>query len=65
MNAPFPAAETPATELPPLNLLIAAPRGFCAGVDRAIEIVEKALERVQGGAIQAAGNGGEQHGVSP
>jgi 4-hydroxy-3-methylbut-2-en-1-yl diphosphate reductase len=30
---------------PPLNLLIAAPRGFCAGVDRAIEIVEKALER--------------------
>jgi 4-hydroxy-3-methylbut-2-enyl diphosphate reductase len=26
-------------------LLIAAPRGFCAGVDRAIEIVEKALER--------------------
>ena len=29
----------------PLNLLIAAPRGFCAGVDRAIEIVEKALER--------------------
>ena len=28
-----------------LNLLIAAPRGFCAGVDRAIEIVEKALER--------------------
>jgi 4-hydroxy-3-methylbut-2-enyl diphosphate reductase len=26
-------------------LLIAAPRGFCAGVDRAIEIVERALER--------------------
>ena len=23
-------------ELPPLRLLIAAPRGFCAGVDRAI-----------------------------
>lgn len=45
MNAPFPAAEAPASELPPLNLLIAAPRGFCAGVDRAIEIVEKALER--------------------
>jgi 4-hydroxy-3-methylbut-2-enyl diphosphate reductase len=45
MNAPFPAADAPATELPPLNLLIAAPRGFCAGVDRAIEIVEKALER--------------------
>jgi len=29
----------------PLNLLIAAPRGFCAGVDRAIQIVELALER--------------------
>ena len=26
-------------------MLIAAPRGFCAGVDRAIEIVEKSLER--------------------
>ncbi|MGF1549560.1 MAG: 4-hydroxy-3-methylbut-2-enyl diphosphate reductase [Sphingomonadaceae bacterium] len=30
---------------PPLHLLIAAPRGFCAGVDRAIHIVELALER--------------------
>jgi 4-hydroxy-3-methylbut-2-enyl diphosphate reductase len=30
---------------PPLDLLIAAPRGFCAGVDRAIRIVELALER--------------------
>ncbi|HEX8669432.1 MAG TPA: 4-hydroxy-3-methylbut-2-enyl diphosphate reductase [Allosphingosinicella sp.] len=29
----------------PLTLLIAAPRGFCAGVDRAIRIVELALER--------------------
>ncbi len=28
-----------------LRLLIAAPRGFCAGVDRAIEIVELALVR--------------------
>ncbi|QXQ07254.1 4-hydroxy-3-methylbut-2-enyl diphosphate reductase [Sphingosinicellaceae bacterium] len=31
--------------LPPLNVLIAAPRGFCAGVDRAITIVERAIER--------------------
>jgi 4-hydroxy-3-methylbut-2-enyl diphosphate reductase len=31
--------------LPPLTLLIAAPRGFCAGVDRAIRIVELALQR--------------------
>ena len=30
---------------PTLTLLMAAPRGFCAGVDRAIKIVELALER--------------------
>jgi 4-hydroxy-3-methylbut-2-enyl diphosphate reductase len=30
---------------PPLRVLIAAPRGFCAGVDRAIQIVELALAR--------------------
>ena len=30
---------------PVLDLLIAAPRGFCAGVDRAIRIVELALEQ--------------------
>ena len=29
----------------PLTLLLAAPRGFCAGVDRAIQIVELALEK--------------------
>ena len=33
------------SEYPPLRVLIAAPRGFCAGVDRAIQIVELALER--------------------
>ena len=33
------------TEKPPLTLLLAAPRGFCAGVDRAIRIVELALEK--------------------
>jgi len=32
-------------EFLPLRVLIAAPRGFCAGVDRAIQIVELALER--------------------
>ena len=44
MNAPF---QEPAGEkvMQPLTVLIAAPRGFCAGVDRAIEIVERALER--------------------
>ncbi|RYD83123.1 MAG: 4-hydroxy-3-methylbut-2-enyl diphosphate reductase, partial [Sphingomonadales bacterium] len=30
---------------PPLDLLVAAPRGFCAGVDRAIRIVELTLEK--------------------
>ncbi|MEL0250916.1 MAG: 4-hydroxy-3-methylbut-2-enyl diphosphate reductase [Novosphingobium sp.] len=46
MNASLPdvAAET-APSKSPLRLLIAAPRGFCAGVDRAIEIVERAIER--------------------
>jgi 4-hydroxy-3-methylbut-2-en-1-yl diphosphate reductase len=33
------------TDKPDLLLLIAAPRCFCAGVDRAILIVERALER--------------------
>ena len=30
---------------PPLTLLLTAPRGFCAGVDRAVQIVERALDR--------------------
>ena len=30
---------------PDAEILMAQPRGFCAGVDRAIEIVERALER--------------------
>jgi 4-hydroxy-3-methylbut-2-enyl diphosphate reductase len=41
MPLPAPASAP----LPPLHLLIAAPRGFCAGVDRAIKIVELAIER--------------------
>jgi 4-hydroxy-3-methylbut-2-enyl diphosphate reductase len=36
--------ETDMTK-PPLTLYLAAPRGFCAGVDRAIKIVEMALEK--------------------
>ncbi len=40
MNQPFPAGSKPL-----LRLLIAAPRGFCAGVDRAIEIVERSIRR--------------------
>ena len=33
------------TGAPPLTIHLAAPRGFCAGVDRAIRIVELALEK--------------------
>lgn len=47
MNASLTNAETalPPTTKPGLMLLIAAPRGFCAGVDRAIDIVELAIEK--------------------
>lgn len=51
MNAPLhnarpgSASGSDAVTRPALTLLIAAPRGFCAGVDRAIEIVERSLER--------------------
>ena len=37
-------SETPLSKQP-LTVLLAAPRGFCAGVDRAILIVERALEK--------------------
>jgi 4-hydroxy-3-methylbut-2-enyl diphosphate reductase len=33
------------TQSPKLTILLAAPRGFCAGVDRAIQIVERAIEK--------------------
>ena len=29
----------------PLKVLLATPRGFCAGVDRAIQIVERTIEK--------------------
>ena len=46
MNAPLQSTPEPSDgHLPALKLMIAAPRGFCAGVDRAIEIVERAIER--------------------
>ena len=38
MNAPFPPSAR-------LTVRLASPRGFCAGVDRAIQIVERAIER--------------------
>ena len=42
MNAP---ASFPPSDRRPLTLRLATPRGFCAGVDRAIQIVERALEK--------------------
>ena len=53
MNAAFTPAALPLPQAdhngdaarPALGVLVAAPRGFCAGVDRAIEIVERALAR--------------------
>jgi len=36
--------HSPVTKAP-LKILLAAPRGFCAGVDRAIQIVEQALQK--------------------
>src|SRR5262245_22205241 len=38
-------AQLTASVRPPLKILVAAPRGFCAGVDRAIKIVELALKK--------------------
>ena len=44
MNAPLQSSQS-SDKKDALTILIAAPRGFCAGVDRAIEIVERALQR--------------------
>ena len=38
--------EAASREQRPLKILLAGPRGFCAGVDRAIQIVERLLEQV-------------------
>jgi 4-hydroxy-3-methylbut-2-enyl diphosphate reductase len=43
--APTTSTSDPVTEKPRLIILLAAPRGFCAGVDRAIRIVELALQK--------------------
>jgi 4-hydroxy-3-methylbut-2-enyl diphosphate reductase len=45
MNAPHPMTRPDGNEAAELRVLIAAPRGFCAGVDRAIRIVELALQK--------------------
>ena len=38
-------APIPAPQKRPLTVRLATPRGFCAGVDRAIQIVERAIEK--------------------
>ena len=38
-------SPSPAASLRPLMVRMATPRGFCAGVDRAIQIVERAIEK--------------------
>ncbi len=40
-----PSVETALLPSAAVKVLLASPRGFCAGVDRAIEIVERALDR--------------------
>src|SRR3546814_8661460 len=45
MNAPRKMEPATRDGQADLRVLIAAPRGFCAGVDRAIRIVELAIER--------------------
>mgnify|MGYP003578431558 FL=1 len=42
MNAHVPP---PALQRRPIAVRLATPRGFCAGVDRAIQIVERAIEK--------------------
>lgn len=45
MNVPHHNGSASGSEVAELKVLIAAPRGFCAGVDRAIRIVELALQK--------------------
>jgi hypothetical protein len=49
VEKPMPQDKNQSTALvetrPPLKVTVANPRGFCAGVDRAIQIVELALEK--------------------
>jgi 4-hydroxy-3-methylbut-2-enyl diphosphate reductase len=48
LRATHPVRETPLVEFPtsgPKKVLLASPRGYCAGVDRAVVAVEKALDQ--------------------
>lgn len=45
MRENFSTEPLPLPEKRPISILLAAPRGFCAGVDRAIQIVEQAIRK--------------------
>ncbi len=45
LGGPIKSGHDSGVVRPKLRLLLAAPRGFCAGVDRAIRIVELAIEK--------------------
>ena len=45
MMPPMTTTAQPSSHSAPLTVLLAAPRGFCAGVERAIAIVEQTLEQ--------------------
>ena len=45
ITEPTSEARLPGEDLPRLRILLASPRGFCAGVDRAIRVVEESLRR--------------------
>ena len=45
LDVPSNCPCVPTADRRPIAILLAAPRGFCAGVDRAIQIVERALEK--------------------
>jgi 4-hydroxy-3-methylbut-2-enyl diphosphate reductase len=44
-NEPSGSFEATMSERPPIRIVLAQPRGFCAGVVRAIEIVDRALQK--------------------
>ena len=44
-SPPAPPRPAPPRPAPPLTVLLAAPRGFCAGVERAVAIVEQTLKQ--------------------
>jgi 4-hydroxy-3-methylbut-2-enyl diphosphate reductase len=45
LRSAVPVLERWAAAVRPRRVLLASPRGFCAGVERAIDVVERALER--------------------